>query len=136
MIVLDCNAAISIVGGTSDGEMLESLLLKGEAVVSPAFLCAEVTHVLAKRVRGDFSNKEEALEMGRMCLSLVDEFVPDTDLWEEALLESLRLGHSSYDLFYFVLARRNGATLFTLDRKLQQLCLDNGVSCVFTDTEF
>ena len=40
------------------------------------------------------------------------------------------------DRLYFVLARRNAATLFTLDRKLQQLCLDNGVNCVLTDTEF
>lgn len=33
-----------------------------------------------------------------------------------------------------ILARRNAATLFTLDRKLQELCLDAGVNCVFTET--
>ena len=74
--------------------------------------------------------------MGRVCLSLVDEFVPDTDLWEEALSESLRLRHSPYDLLYLVLARRNAATLLTLDHKLQKLCLDNGVNCVALDDEF
>ena len=46
------------------------------------------------------------------------------------------LRHPVYDMLYFVLARRNAATLFTLDRKLQQLCLDNGVDCVLTDTNF
>ena len=46
------------------------------------------------------------------------------------------LAPSVYDMLYFVLARRNAATLFTLDRKLQQLCLDNGVDCVLTDTNF
>ena len=135
MIVLDCNAAVNIVGETPDGKGLEALLLKGESVISPAFFCAEVTHVLEKQVRGGYASNEEAHEMGRMCLSLVDEFVSDADLWEEVLAESLRLRHSSYDMLYFVLARRNAATLFTLDRKLQQLCLDNGVNCVFTDTE-
>ena len=50
--------------------------------------------------------------------------------------EAMRLRHPVYDMLYFVLARRNAATLFTLDRKLQQLCLDNGVDCVLTDTNF
>ncbi|WP_080802201.1 type II toxin-antitoxin system VapC family toxin [Arabiibacter massiliensis] len=136
MIVLDCNAAINMLVGTEEGKALKALLLEGEKVVSPALFCAEVTHVLEKRVRGGHMTREKAREMGRACLSSVDEFIPDGELWEEALLESVRLGHSSYDLFYLLLARRNAATLFTLDRKLQQLCLDNGVNCVFTDTEF
>lgn len=135
MIVLDCNAAINIVSETSDGRGLEALLLKGESVISPAFFCAEITRVLEKRVRRGCSNDREAQEMGRVCLSLVDEFVPDTDLWEEALSESLRLRHSSYDLLYLVLARRNAATLFTLDERLRKLCLDNGVNCVALDDE-
>ena len=54
----------------------------------------------------------------------------------EATKEAMRLRHPVYDMLYFVLARRNAATLFTLDRKLQQLCLDNGVDCVLTDTNF
>lgn len=33
-------------------------------------------------------------------------------------------------MFYFMLARRLGATLFTLDRKLMALCEENGVDCV------
>ena len=45
--------------------------------------------------------------------------------------ESVRLGHSSYDLFYVVLARRTGATLFTLDKKLQDLSLSLGVNSVW-----
>lgn len=45
--------------------------------------------------------------------------------------ESLRLGHSSYDLFYLVLARRTGATLFTLDKKMQELALDAGINSIW-----
>ena len=54
----------------------------------------------------------------------------------EALIEAIRLDHPVYDLLYLVLARREGATLFTLDQKLQNLCLDNGVNCVFLDKDF
>ena len=53
-----------------------------------------------------------------------------------ASTESVRLEHSSYDLFYLILARREGATLFTIDRKLQDLCARNGVNCVWLDKEF
>lgn len=63
-------------------------------------------------------------------LALVDEFHPIADLQTEALRESIRLDHSTYDLFYFVLARRTGATLFTLDRSLMRLCQQHGVDCV------
>ena len=137
MIVLDCNAAINMVVGTPEGKALQSLLVEGGGrVCSPALFCAEISHVLEKRVRGNHMTVKEARGMGRACLSFVDKLVPDTELWEEALSESIRLGHSVYDMFYLVLARRNAAQLFTLDRKLQQLCLDNGVNCVFTDTEF
>ncbi len=64
------------------------------------------------------------------------EFRDDASLWTEALTESLRLDHSSYDLFYLVLARREGATLFTLDRKLQKLCDKNGVNAIWLDCDF
>lgn len=136
MIVLDCNAAVNMLVKTPEGKGLEALLLEGESVISPALFYAEITHVLEKRVRGGYTSVSEARTMGLACLSLVDEFVCDADLWEEALSESARLGHSSYDLFYFVLARRNAATLFTLDKRLQKLCLENGVNCVVLDNEF
>ena len=67
---------------------------------------------------------------------MVDEFCGTKDLLREALIEAIRLDHPVYDLLYLVLARREGATLFTLDQKLQNLCLDNGVNCVFLDKEF
>ncbi|MBQ9002724.1 MAG: type II toxin-antitoxin system VapC family toxin [Eggerthellaceae bacterium] len=42
----------------------------------------------------------------------------------------MRLGHSVYDLLYFVLARRKGIALLTADKKLARLCEENGVECV------
>ena len=63
----------------------------------------------------------------------IDEFANDEDLVAEAFTESLRLNHSVYDLLYFVLARRTGATLFTPDRKLQRICEENLVSSVWLE---
>lgn len=51
---------------------------------------------------------------------------------KEAIAESIRLKHSACDMFYFVLARGNAATLFTLYKKLQDICLANGVNCIYS----
>jgi len=50
------------------------------------------------------------------------------ELAVESLHEALRLNHPVYDLYFLVLARRNGATLLTVDEKLKRLALDCGVS--------
>ena len=136
MIVLDCNAAVEIARGTENGNALMMLMDNNEKAITPQFFAYELANVVSKYARGGYIDRDAALELGHQAIELIDEFQDDRNLWEEAVAESIRLKHSAYDLFYLLLARRNAATLFTLDRKLQKLCLDNGVNCVFTDTEF
>lgn len=136
MIVIDANAAIAIALGTVCGEGLKQLRLEDERIAAPSLLCAEVSQIMAKYVRGGYLTAAEALDCGRDAISLVDDMRDDEDLWAEALTESVRLEHSSYDLFYLVLARREGATQFTVDRKLQDLCARNGVNCIWLDRGF
>lgn len=136
MIVIDANAAIAMALGTVYGEGLKQLRLEDERIAAPSLLCAEVSHAMMKYVRGGYLTAAEALDCGRDAISLVDDMRDDEDLWAEVLTESVRLEHSSYDLFYLVLARREGATLFTVDRKLQDLCARNGVNCIWLDREF
>ena len=73
--------------------------------------------------------------MSRMRLALADRFIPAADLREEGLSESLRLQHSSCDVPYFVLARSRGTASFTLDRRLQELCLNSGADCASSDAK-
>lgn len=136
MIVLDCNAAVEIARGTENGNALMMLMDNNEKSIAPRFFAYELANVVSKYARGGYIARDAALELGHQAIELIDEFQDDRNLWEEVVAESIRLKHSAYDLFYLLLARRNAATLFTLDRKLQQLCLDNGVNCVLTDTEF
>lgn len=130
MAVLDCSAAVCLALEGPESESLSDLMLSGETVIAPDLYVAEVTHAMQKYVRAGVLTKEGALGRARECVGMVDRLVPASALYLETLSESLRLGHSSYDLFYFVLARRTASTLFTLDRRLQDLCLKNGVSCV------
>ena len=105
-------------------------MLKNEKAISCDLVRAEVASVIRKLVRKQVVSADEAGTYLSEGLALVDEFVSLAELQTEALRESIRLDHSVYDLFYFVLARRTGATLFTTDLKLMELCLDNGVDCI------
>lgn len=81
-----------------------------------------------RRVHASVIDAPTAKILANDALDLVDETVELGLLYREALAESLRLGHSVYDMFYFVLARREDATLVTCDRRLDALCEQEGVS--------
>lgn len=136
MIVLDCNAAVGMAMGTPDGKALRTLALEGELVIAPSLFYAELANVLGKYVRGGYFGRDLAQKYAQSALALVSHFEDVKSLWGEAMVESARLNHNAQDLFYFILARRTGSTLFTLDKKLQSLCLENGVNCVYLDNEF
>ncbi len=136
MIVVDASALVEIALQSEDGMGLQGLMLCGERVISCDLLRAEMASVMRKLTR--LGSVERGLAGGyfERALAIVDEFYPLEDLQMEALRESIRLDHSMYDMFYFVLARRTGATLFTLDRNLIELCAANGVNSIGVIDDF
>ena len=130
MIVLDSCAIVDMVRQTEMGLALRQLVIVGERAISCELVRAELVSVFRKLVRMKELTPAQADAGLQEALALVDEFYPMDDLQSEVLRESVRLDHSPYDMFYFVLARRTGSTLFTLDRKLIQLCQDHGVDCI------
>ena len=130
MIVLDSCAACEMARRTEEGLALWSLLIEEEDVVSCNIMTAELISIVRKLRRKGSITPSVAYGLYHKAQAIVDELDPIEELQDEGLSESIRLDHSAYDMFYFVLARRLGATLFTLDRKLMNLCADNGVNCV------
>ena len=130
MIVLDTSATTEMIRRMPDGLALIDLAMVNEKKISCTLMRAELASVFRKFTRAGELSPKQAETLFSKSLSLIDCFHPIEDLESEALHESIRLNHSTYDMFYFVLARRTGGTLFTTDRKLMQLCLDNGVNCV------
>lgn len=135
MIVLDACAICEMVRQTDRGQALLTLILDEENVISCELARAEVVSVFRKLAKTECLSAQEAEQYIDAGLALVDEFFPLEPLQSEAFRESIRLDHSSYDMFYFVLARRTGATLFTTDKQLMHLCEEHGVDCV-TETHF
>lgn len=130
MIVLDSSAACDMVRKTEEGMAFRALMLSEEKVISCELLRAEVVSIFRKLCRYGLIPIEKVQSFLTESTALVNEYYSIQELQEEVLSESIRLDHSSYDMFYFVLARRFGATLFTLDRKLIRLCEEQGVQCV------
>lgn len=131
MLVLDTSAAVDIVRETEKGIALALLMEEaGESVLACDLFRAEVRNALWKYARAHIVTRQEALDCIDDACGLVDEFVPIEELGDEAFAEALRLNHSVYDMLYLCLARRRGATLLTLDKRLAALCHEAGVNCV------
>lgn len=130
MIVLDCSAAVEMVRETPCGLGFRGLVLDGETVIASELFHAEVRNVFWKYTRAGFLSVDAAQRYIAQALDLVDEFVPIEQNAAESFVESVRQNHSVYDMLYLTLARRNAATLLTVDKKLVALCEKMGIDYV------
>lgn len=136
MIVLDASAAVVMASETQEGKALAALLQNGEKAISVDLFHAEVANAFWQYSKAGLCSVEESIIRLHKASQLVDEFCPIDELYTEALSEAARLNHPVYDILYFVLTRKHAATLFTLDKKLQKICVENGVNCIETDDAF
>jgi len=129
MIVLDCSAAVEMAMKTEAGEAMRSLILEEEEVISSELFLVELASAFGKYVKAGLADKELATRYIQEASALPDRLIPISENYIEAFHESIRLKHSVYDLLYLTLARRNAATLVTLDTKLIQLSEEQGIDC-------
>lgn len=132
-VILDASAGIEIVLSRSKAHKLCKILSNSKKVISSDLYKIEIANVLWKYVKAGFLEPEKTNNLLSLAMELVDEFIDISKNNEEAMREAMRLNHSTYDLLYFTLARRYGATLITLDRKLNQICRESGISIMEYD---
>lgn len=130
MIVLDCSAAVAIVRETLEGNALRALMLENETTLTSEMFVAEVRNSFWKYVRAQLMTIEEAEFYIEKAIGLVDEIVPLKENADEAFAEAVRQNHSVYDMFYLTLVRRSVGTLFSLDKKLVNLCTEMKLDCM------
>lgn len=130
MIVLDCSAAVAIVRETLEGNALRALMLENETTLTSEMFVAEVRNSFWKYVRAQLMTIEEAEFYIEKAIGVVDEIVPLKENADEAFAEAVRQNHSVYDMFYLTLVRRSVGTLFSLDKKLVNLCTEMKLDCV------
>ena len=130
MIVIDCSAAVAIVRETLEGNALRALMLENETTLTSEMFVAEVRNSFWKYVRAQLMTIEEAEFYIEKAIGLVDEIVPLKENADEAFAEAVRQNHSVYDMLYITLVRRSVGTLFSLDKKLVNLCTEMKLDCV------
>jgi len=125
--VLDASAAVRVALNASEAEVWARRLSAAELVMAPELLIAEAANAFWKYLRAGHLDRAGAERALGACLRLVDEFVPMRDLCLEAFRLAAAAGRPVYDMFYLVLAQREGATLLTADGWLGQAARNHGV---------
>ena len=128
--VLDASAGVEIALNKKRAKFFTDELSQASKIITSDLYKAETANVLWKYHKAQFLTKEDALQTQQYCETLIDEFVDLSSNSEEALVESMRLGHSAYDLFYLTIARRRGGILVTMDKILKKLATENGIEIV------
>lgn len=128
IVVIDASAGFELLTDSQSGQEIRESIEQAELVMAPDLYVAEITNVCWKAVRRKELSIQEAVLGLRMAIAVVDIFRPASDLAVEALREASTSGHTAYDVLYLVLARREGASVISLDKGLLRLAGNMGVS--------
>lgn len=120
-VVLDASAGLAAVLGQDRGPAVLDVLADAAVVIAPELFAAEVTSGLWKYVSAKQLTLDAASERLDAALKLIDRYHPMASLAQEVLREASARRHSVYDLYYAVLARREGAAVLTIDGRLRKL---------------
>jgi predicted nucleic acid-binding protein len=128
IVVLDCSAAIEIILNREEGHMLRTVLESAERVTTSELYRVETANTFWKYCRAGYLDAKDCGFLLRMAENLIDDYTSISENNIEAMNEAIRLEHSVYDMLYLTLARRTGAMLLTMDKKLLALAKNEGIS--------
>jgi predicted nucleic acid-binding protein len=119
-VVLDASAAVRVVLNPGQVPAYTGILAAAETVLAPELIVAELANTFWKYFRAGSLSRADCEQGLRGTLALVDEFAALASLCVEAFDLALLTQKPAYDVFYLVLARRNGALLVTADESLRE----------------
>ena len=96
------------------------LLDRGERLIAPELIVAEVVNVVWKRLIAGTIDRSQAGEVPGELPRLFAELCPIAALAGRALAIAEELRHPAYDCFYLALAEAKDARLVTADRRFAQ----------------
>jgi predicted nucleic acid-binding protein len=120
---MDASAAIAIAQRHLSLELLDK-----SWVVVPDLFVSEVSNAVWKMHRFGSVPRADADTLLDRSTRIPDESVPTDTLYRDAFIAAVAEKHPVYDLFYLILARREDATLLTLDKDLRRLAKKHGVA--------
>jgi predicted nucleic acid-binding protein len=125
--VLDTSAAVRVVLNPEQAAHLRTWLSEAEVVMAPELMIAETANTFWKYFRAGILSRADCERGCRAAVGLADEFARLGPLAAEALDLAVLSNRPAYDMFFLVLARRNGALLLTADDRLRESARSLGV---------
>jgi predicted nucleic acid-binding protein len=126
-VVVDVSGIMEVLTQKENCEKFEEITKEPSTILTPDLYISELTNTLWKLIRANQYTEEESKQLIQDGIAYIDSFIDSKTLWQEALSEGIKNNHSIYDMFYFVTARKYGATLVTKDSNLADICRNNGV---------
>lgn len=120
-VVLDASAAVGLVLAMPGTEIFTTSLEQAAFVAAPDIFVAEICNAFWKYRKAELLSMARCEQALEHALCLPDRVEASSSLYLEAFSLSCRHLHPVYDALYLVLARRNNATLLTMDRRLAAL---------------
>jgi predicted nucleic acid-binding protein len=118
ILVIDASVAVKWFHNESGSREAMALLARGDHLVAPDLLAAEVCNVTWKMLRRGMMTEEQQVAAMVRLPSILDELVPNTPLAPRAASISARLDYPAYDCFYLALVEQRGGLLVSADRRL------------------
>ncbi len=119
--VLEASAAVRLILGDPAAAAMAEQIREAAVVMAPELMLTEVANTLWKLQRAGHLADLDPQQLLAEARDLVDRVEADRHLQAEALALACHHDHPVYDCLYLTLARREAATLISLDRRLQQL---------------
>ncbi len=119
--VLEASAAVRLILGDPAAAAMAEQIREAAVVMAPELMLTEVANTLWKLQRAGHLADLDPQQLLADARDLVDRVEADRHLQAEALALACHHDHPVYDCLYLALARREAATLISLDRRLQQL---------------
>ncbi|MCP9796812.1 MULTISPECIES: type II toxin-antitoxin system VapC family toxin [Cyanophyceae] len=119
--VLDASAAVRLILGDPAAAAVAEQIREAAVVLAPELMLTELANTLWKLQKAGHLADLDPQQLLAEARDLVDRVEADRHLQAEALALACHHDHPVYDCLYLALARREAATLISLDRRLQQL---------------
>lgn len=126
--VLDASAAARLVIEGPETNAIQALVDTADEIIAPTLFSIEIANTMWKYARAKLISAGQASANLDTVLKFVDKLI-DTrpDIIREAMTEAIRANHPIYDMLYVIVARRRGAGLITIDKRLATLATTLGV---------
>ena len=117
-LVIDANVGVKWFIEEPRSSTARKILEKESSFIAPDIFITEICNVVWKKVKKQEITAEQGQAIVNNMPTVLDYYVPSSDLANRAFVLAVQYNHPVYDCLYLALAERDSFTLVTDDAKL------------------